>query len=108
MATHRVRHEMEDDPPSVSTSICDSFSAELGAAVTFTGVLGTQSITQQGNYWPFCGANGAALGPPINFPLAANTTIHIKSSGLNVGTTYPYNVSQACPQGIQKGVTIIN
>ena len=107
MATHRVRHEMEDDPPPVTTSICESFSARLGAAVTFTGVLGTQSITQQGDYWPFCGANGANLYP-INFPLAVNTTIHIKSSGLMVGVEYPYDVSQACPNGIQKGVTIIN
>jgi hypothetical protein len=25
-----------------------------------------------------------------------------------VGVEYPYDVSQACPNGIQKGVTIIN
>jgi hypothetical protein len=35
-------------------------------------------------------------------------TINIKSSGLMVGVEYPYDVSQACPNGIQKGVTIIN
>lgn len=109
MATQRVIHGDEDpDPIPVTPSICDCFSAQLGAPVTFTGVLGAQSITQSGAVWPFCGANSSPLGPPINFPLLVNTQIYIKSSGLNVGTEYPYNVSQDCPQHVQKGVTITN
>jgi hypothetical protein len=109
MAPHKVRHEIENAPTSVTPNICDPFSAQLGAPVTFTGIAGSPSITQQGNIWPFCGANGAPLGPPINFPLPANTQIYIKSSGLNVNQMYPYNViGQICPLLIQKGVTITN
>jgi hypothetical protein len=29
------------------------------------------------------------------------------STGLNVGQTYNYTVSQSCSNGVQKGVTII-
>jgi hypothetical protein len=101
MATQRVIHHEEDpDPTPVSTDICESFSAQLGAAVTFTNVSGTQTITQVGDVWPF------TVAPPMTVPNPA--TINIKSSGLMVGVEYPYDVSQACPNGIQKGVTIIN
>jgi H+/gluconate symporter-like permease len=98
MATQRVIHE--DTPPNpVNPSICESFQAQLGAQVTFGGVIGTQTITQVGNVWPF------TVLSPMTVP---NTqTIRIKSSGLTVGQTYPYSVSQACIEGIQKGVTII-
>ena len=98
MATQRVLHE--DTPPNpVNPNICESFQAQLGAEVTFAGVIGTQTITQIGNVWPFTVSN------PMTVP---NThTIRIKSTGLTVGQTYPYNVSQACFEGVQKGVTII-
>jgi hypothetical protein len=98
MATQRVMHE--DTPPNpVTPNICESFQAQLGAQVTFGGVNGTQTITQVGNVWPF------TIASPMTVPNP--TPIHIKSTGLTVGQTYPYNVSQACFEGVQKGVTII-
>jgi len=99
MATQRIVHD-DATPDPVTPNICDSFSAELGAEVTFQGVSGNQTITQVGNSWPF------NLSSPMAVPNAS--TIYIKSTGLNVGTTYPYSVSQTCPQGIQKGVTIVD
>lgn len=101
MATQRVIHHEDDPGPTpVTPNICDPFSAQLGAQVTFTGVSGTQTITQVGSVWPF------TVASPMTVPNPA--TIHIKSSGLTVGQTYDYNVSQTCANGIQKGVTIIN
>jgi len=102
MATQRITPE-PDTPDPVSTNICDSFSAELGALVTFTGVVGSQTITKvEGSTWPF------TIASPISFPLKANEYIYILSSGLNVKQTYPYTISQACANGVQKGVTIID
>lgn len=102
MATQRVTPD-PDTPNPVSTNICDPFSAELGALVTFTGVTGKQSITAiKGQTWPF------TIASPIDFPLKANEYIYILSSGLNVNQTYPYTVSQTCSNGVQKGVTIID
>ncbi len=98
MATQRVIHD-GPNPTPVSPNICESFSAEMGAPVTFTGVNGIQTITQVGNIWPF------TVPSPMTVPNAA--TINIKSSGLTVGQSYPYNVSQGCTQGMQKSVTII-
>ncbi len=98
MATQRVRHDL-DDPNPVTPNICESFSAQLGAKVTFEGVTGNQTINLVGNVWPF------TVPYPMSVPNAQ--TIHIKSTGLTVGQTYPYSVSQACAQGVQKGVTII-
>jgi len=98
MATQRVLHE-DTTPNPVTPNICESFQAQLGAQVTFGGVNGTQTITQVGNVWPF------TVLSPMTVP---NTqTIRIKSTGLTVGQTYPYTVSQACTEGVQKGVTII-
>ncbi len=102
MATQRIPADAATPDP-VSTNICDPFKAELGALVTFTGVTGKQSITAIDNQtWPF------TIPSPISFPLKANEYIYILSSGLTVGITYPYTVSQACANGIQKGVTIID
>lgn len=102
MATQRITPE-PDTPNPVSTNICDPFSAELGALVTFTGVVGSQSISKiDGQTWPF------TVVSPISFPLKANEYIYILSSGLNVGQTYKYNVSQSCSNGVQKGVTIVD
>ena|SRR5947209_8785708 len=99
MATHRIVHDIDSASP-VSTSICSSFQAQMGAQVTFTGVNGTQSITQiPGQPWPF------SISSPMSVPNPS--TIHIKSSGLIVGQTYGYEVSQGCIEGVQKGVTII-
>ena len=99
MATHRVTHDTPIPNP-VTTSICSDFRAQLGAPVTFTGVTGMQTITQiPGSTWPFANAS------PMSVPNPG--TIQIKSTGLNVGQTYPFNVSQACIDGVQKGVTII-
>lgn len=99
MATQRVNYN-DPTPNPVTPNICDSFQAQLGAQVTFNGVNGNQTITQiPGTTWPF------TVASPM--PIPNPSTIHIKSTGLTVGQTYNYNVSQACPQGIQKGVTII-
>lgn len=100
MATQRVIHDDDPDPTPVTPNICESFSAQLGAQVTFSSVTGNQTITQVGNVWPF------TIASPMAVPNAA--TIHIKSTGLTPGTTYPYTVSQACAAGVQKGVTITN
>ena len=102
MATHRIIHHEDDpDPTPVNPSICESFSAQLGAQVTFGSVNGNQTITAvSAATWPF------NLPSPMAVPNAS--TIRIKSSGLTVGTTYPYNVSQVCAQEVQKGVTITN
>ncbi len=99
MATQRVNYD--DTPPNpVTPNICDSFQAQLGAQVTFNGVNGNQTITQiPGKAWPF------TVASPM--PVPNPSTIRIKSTGLTVGETYFYDVSQVCPQGIQKGVTII-
>jgi len=100
MATHRVTYEASAPNP-VNPNICDSFQAQLGAQVTFAGVTGIQTITEVSpQTWPF------NLSSPMTVPNPS--TIHIKTSGLTVGTTYPYTVSQNCIQGVQKGVTIIN
>jgi hypothetical protein len=102
MATQRITPD-PDTPSPVSTNICNPFSAELGAEVTFTGVVGSQTITKiDGQTWPF------TIASPISFPLKAAEYIYILSSGLNVGQTYNYTVSQSCPNGVQKGVTIID
>ena len=94
-------------PVPVSTSICSDFDAELGAEVTFTNFQAGAQIQQVGT-WPFCGPNGGAYGPPIGpFPLPGTGRVYIKSSGLSVGTTYSYNVTPSCPQGVTKGVKII-
>ena len=99
MATQRVIHE-EGTPNPVNPNICESFSAQMGAQVTFAGVTGIQTITQvPGQTWPF------SLSSPMTVPNPS--TIHIKSSGLTVGQTYQYDVSQSCKTGVQKGVTII-
>jgi hypothetical protein len=101
MATQRVIHEDDPTPNPVTPNICDPFSAQLGAQVTFTNVSGSQTITQvSAATWPF------NLPSPMTVPNAS--TIRIKSTGLTVGTTYPYNVSQTCPGAVQKGVTIIS
>jgi hypothetical protein len=99
MATQRVIHE--DTPPNpVNPDICSSFQAQLGAQVTFGGVIGSQTIDKVGNIWPF------NLPYPMTVPNVA--TIRILNNGtLSVGQTYPYSVSQACIEGIQRGVTII-
>jgi len=100
MATHRISPDA-GTPSPVNPNICDSFQAQLGAQVTFAGVTGIQTITQiAGTTWPF------SIASPMTVPNP--TTIHIKTTGLNVGTTYPFNVSQQCPSALQKGVTIIN
>jgi hypothetical protein len=100
MATHRVIHPEDTPPNPVNPSICNSFSAQLGAQVTFGGVNGNQTITQVGSIWPF------TVPSPMAVPNAQ--TIRIRNDGtLTVGQTYPYSVSQACIEGIQKGVTII-
>jgi hypothetical protein len=99
MATHRVTHDTPTPNP-VSTNICSSFSAQLGAPVTFTGVNGIQTVSQvPGQMWPF------STPSPMTVPNPGN--IHIKSTGLTLGTTYPFNVSQTCFDEVQKGVTII-
>lgn len=97
MATHRVRPD--GGPSPVNPNICDPFRAQLGAQVTFVGVSGIQTITQVGQTWPF------SIPSPMTVPNPA--TVYIKTSGLNVNQTYPYDVSQACTPGVQKGVTII-
>jgi len=99
MATHRVTHEA-NIPNPVNPNICDSFQAQLGAQVTFAGVTGIQTITEVSpQTWPF------NLSSPMTVPNP--TTIHIKTTGLTVGTAYPFNVSQTCASGVQKSVTII-
>jgi hypothetical protein len=101
MATQRITPE-PDTPSPVSTNICSPFSAELGAQVTFTGVVGSQTISKiDGETWPF------TITSPISFPLKAAEYIYILSTGLTVGQTYNYTVSQSCSNGVQKGVTII-
>jgi hypothetical protein len=97
MATQRVNFD-NPGPTPVTPNICEAFSAQLGAQVTFSGVNGIQTITQVGNVWPF------NLPSPMTVPNPS--TICIKTTGLTVGTMYPYNVSQACSQAAQKGVTI--
>ena len=101
--THRV-----DTPPPVNTGICNSFSAQAGAQVTFTGAqAGTYIEEIAGDAWPFCGPNGQPLGPPIGpFPLTGNTAIYVKSN-LSVNNSYPYNVTQSCALETTKSVTII-
>jgi len=102
MATQRITPDPATPDP-VSTNICSPFSAELGALVTFTGVIGKQSISSiDSQTWPF------TIASPIDFPLKANEYIYILSSGLKVGQTYSYTVSQDCSNGVQKGVTIID
>jgi hypothetical protein len=98
----------EDTPPSVSTSICSGFQAEMGALVTFTGASSGTTITEiAGETWPFCHADGSAY-PTITFPVVSTADyVYIKSSGLTLDETYNYNVSQACPEGVTKGVKII-
>jgi hypothetical protein len=98
MATHKVTF---DTPSPVSTNICNSFEAEMGAQVTFTGVVGSQTITAiAGQTWPF------SLASPISLPRPGQSYVYILSSGLTVGDTYNYNVSQTCANEAMKGVTI--
>src|SRR5258706_6686074 len=99
MATYRVTHDTPTPNP-VNPNICTSFSAQLGAQVTFAGVSGIQTVSQiPGTTWPF------SIASPMTVPNPG--TIHIKSTRLNVGTTYPFNVSQTCFDEVQKSVTII-
>jgi hypothetical protein len=97
-----------DSPPPVTTPICNWFSAEAGAQVTYTNAPSGSSINQiPGDVWPFCNANGGSFGPPINFPLVGNTIIYV-CPGLAVGD-YPYDVEGAnCQLEVTKGVTIID
>jgi hypothetical protein len=98
-----------DTPPPVSTSICSGFDAELGAQVTFTGAANGTTITEiAGETWPFCHQGGSAY-PTITFPVVSTVDyVYIKSSGLTLNQTYNYNVSQACPGEVTKGVKIIS
>lgn len=96
-----------DTPPSVSTNICSGFDAEMGAQVTFNGAANGTTITQIGETWPFCHQDGSAY-PTITFPILSTANyVYIKSSGVTVGTTYNYNVSQICPGEVTKGVKIV-
>jgi hypothetical protein len=75
----------------------------MGAKVTFTGVVGSQTISSiEGQTWPF------SLASPISLPRPGNSYVYILSSGLTVGDTYYYNVSQTCANEAMKGVTIVD
>ena len=100
MATHKVTF---DTPSPVNPNICNGFDAEMGAKVTFTGVVGSQTISSiEGQTWPF------SLASPISLPRPGNSYVYILSSGLRVGDTYYYNVSQTCANEAMKGVTIVD
>jgi hypothetical protein len=71
------KKKREDQEP-VAAGWCENFAAHPGQPVDFTPPAGA-TISQSGNYWPFCGPNGTALGPPINFG-ALNEQIYIKTN----------------------------
>jgi hypothetical protein len=99
----------EDTPNPVSTNICDSFEAELGAEVTFTNATAGAEIkkVQPSDTWPFVKGDGTSFGPPIGpFPLPGAQHVYIDSS-LTVGQSYQYDVTQSCPSAVTKNVKII-
>jgi hypothetical protein len=100
MATHKITF---DAPSPVTTNICNDFEAQMGAKVTFTGVVGSQTISAiPGQTWPF------SLASPISLPRPGQSYVYILSSGLTPGDTYNFNVSQTCANEATKGVTIID
>jgi hypothetical protein len=95
-------------PDPVTTPVCNSFSAQLNAQVTFTGAASGCELQQcnSGDTWPFVKADGTDF-KPIKFPLLGNQYIYIKST-LTVGSSYEFcsNSACACNTGAMKTVTI--
>ena len=79
---------------------CEDFPASPGDLCEFTPP-GNASITQSGNYWPFCGPNGTNLPSPITFQ--ANTQVYIKSNAPN--GTWPF-IPSPCNKEMIHSVTI--
>lgn len=101
-------------PTPVSTNICNSFSAELGAQVTFTFVgsppVGCKlEMCSPTDTWPFVKADGTSYGPPISLPVTSNQYIYV-NSGLEVGESYQYCTGSkcGCAGEAPKTVTIID
>jgi hypothetical protein len=111
MERNPVTHDKRDDdgPSPVSTDICNSFSAQPGAEVTFTSAQAGAEIVQVGDVWPFFESNlTTPYGPPIGpFPLPGATKIYVGE--YPVGDFIPYNViHQTCANDIQRSVTIVS
>jgi hypothetical protein len=100
----------EGDPPPVSTNICNSFPAQLGAKVTFTNWVSGAVIDRvnPGDVWPFVKADGSDFCP-ITFPMLVNIPIYIKST-LNINQQYQFNVGgqQTCQGQVTKSVTVVS
>jgi hypothetical protein len=100
MAEHKGQEghgKLTGTPTPVNTPVCSSFSAQLGAQVTFTNPPSGCEIElcNSGDTWPFVKSDGSNFGPPIKFPLTGNQYIYIKSS-LTVGTSYSYCTNSTC------------
>jgi len=79
---------------------CQDFPASAGDFCQFTPP-GNATITQSGNYWPFCGPNGTLLKSPITFQ--ANTQVYIKSNAPD--GTWPF-IPAPCNKEMIHSVTI--
>ncbi len=109
-----AKEKSTDTPSPVNTNICNSFSAELGAQVTFTFTPPNPTgckleKCQATDTWPFVKADGTSYGPPISLPVTSNQYIYVNSN-LTVGQAYDYCTSNncGCAGEATKTVTIID
>jgi len=97
------KHDKKNGPTNVPW--CQDFNAIRREAIAFPTAPAGATIGQSGNVFPFCGANGATLIPPIPVNGPSAVAIYI-CSGLTVGQSYEFVPNPPCGNEMTKSVTI--